>query len=79
MYHGPDRAIYALYCVGFYRRGGPASFDFDDLYLTSIAHGRHSGVLGGRKIDEKERQEATFLPRPAILQDFCSQKSCLQE
>ena len=35
-------------------------------------HGRHSGVLGGRKVDEKERQEATFLPRPAILHDFCS-------
>ena len=36
------------------------------------SHGRHSGVLGGRKVDEKARQEATFLSRPAILQDFCS-------
>ena len=40
--------------------------------VFKFSHGRHPGVLGGRKVDEKERQEATFLPRPAILQDFCS-------
>ena len=33
-------------------------------------HGRHSGVLGGRKVDEKERQEATFLPRPSFFKTF---------
>ena len=44
-----------------------------DLMLKpSVICGRHSGVLSGRKVDEKERQEATFLPLPTILHDFCS-------
>ena len=31
-------------------------------------HGRHSGILAGRKVDEKERQEAAPPPGSAIIQ-----------
>ena len=33
-------------------------------------HGRHSGVLGRRKVDEKERQKATSLPDSPIFQSL---------
>ena len=38
--------------------------------LLCRSHGRHSGVLCGRKVDEKERQEATFLPAPPFFKTF---------